>query len=144
MKFTFKSEQCGATFEMTFEEEIRDDIELMFEQFMRGSGFHFIEDEDMYTEQENSDTSEECVHESDISATADKTEISGITDDDFDITAVHSPDGNEVRITLTPKNTADKPWVGLSDEEAAIYSNMFNGIRLIKSIEALLKERNNG
>ena len=82
MKFTFKSEQCGATFEMTFEEEIRDDIELMFEQFMRGSGFHFIEDEEMYTEQENSDTSEECVHET------DKKPWVGLTDDEMHEAAI--------------------------------------------------------
>lgn len=35
-----------------------------------------------------------------------------------------------------------KPWVGLSDEEVAIYSNVFNGIRLVREIEAQLKERN--
>lgn len=35
-----------------------------------------------------------------------------------------------------------RPWVGLSDEEVAIYSNVFNGIRLVREIEAVLKERN--
>ena len=35
-----------------------------------------------------------------------------------------------------------KPWVGLSDTEAAIYGNQFSGIRLVKEIEAVLKERN--
>ena len=37
-----------------------------------------------------------------------------------------------------------KPWVGLSDDEVAIYSNVFNGIRLVREIEAVLKERNTG
>jgi hypothetical protein len=37
-----------------------------------------------------------------------------------------------------------REWVGLSDVEVAAYSDMFNGIRLVKGIEALLKRRNNG
>jgi hypothetical protein len=37
-----------------------------------------------------------------------------------------------------------RKWVGLSDVEVAAYSDMFNGIRLMKAIEALLKRRNNG
>ena len=37
-----------------------------------------------------------------------------------------------------------KPWVGLTDEEVAIYGNQFNGIQLVKEIEGILKERNNG
>jgi hypothetical protein len=101
MKFVFKSEhEYGTTVEMTFEEEHLDEIEEMFKLFLRGSGFH-IPDEDMYTKEESSDTSEECVPARDI-----------------------------------------KPWVGLSDEEVAIYSNRFNGINLVKVIEALVKERN--
>jgi hypothetical protein len=46
-----------------------------------------------------------------------------------------------------PQYATDIPkreWVGLSDVEVAAYSDMFNGIRLVKGIEALLKERNNG
>jgi len=35
-----------------------------------------------------------------------------------------------------------REWVGLSDSEAEIYANQFNGIRLVKGIEALLKRRN--
>lgn len=35
-----------------------------------------------------------------------------------------------------------KPWVGLSDAEVAIYSNVFNGPRLVREIESQLKERN--
>ena len=35
-----------------------------------------------------------------------------------------------------------RKWVGLTDKEIAEYSDMFNGIRLIKAIEALLRERN--
>jgi hypothetical protein len=40
--------------------------------------------------------------------------------------------------TAPPK----REWVGLTDQEVAGYSDMFNGIRLIKAIEALLRERN--
>jgi hypothetical protein len=36
----------------------------------------------------------------------------------------------------------EREWVGLSDAEVAIYSNVFNGPRLVKEIEAQLKERN--
>ena len=35
-----------------------------------------------------------------------------------------------------------RPWVGLTDEEIEIYGNQFNGVRLVKGIEALLKRRN--
>jgi hypothetical protein len=37
---------------------------------------------------------------------------------------------------------AKSEWIGLSDSEAEIYANQFNGIRLVKGIEALLKRRN--
>jgi hypothetical protein len=40
--------------------------------------------------------------------------------------------------TAPPK----REWQGLTDQEVAAYSDMFNGIRLIKAIEALLRERN--
>jgi len=33
-------------------------------------------------------------------------------------------------------------WVGLSDTESEIYGNQFSGSRLVKAIEALLRERN--
>ena len=36
----------------------------------------------------------------------------------------------------------EREWIGLSDAEVAIYSNVFNGPRLVKEIEAQLKERN--
>jgi hypothetical protein len=44
-----------------------------------------------------------------------------------------------------PQYATDAPkreWQGLTDEEVAIYSDMFNGVRLMKAIEALLKRRN--
>ena len=66
MKLTFISEQYGTTVEINFEATHIDEIREMFDQFLRGSGFHFEDEEDMYTKQENVDTSEECVHESDI------------------------------------------------------------------------------
>jgi hypothetical protein len=36
----------------------------------------------------------------------------------------------------------EREWVGLTDEEIEIYGNQFNGVRLVKGIEALLKRRN--
>jgi hypothetical protein len=44
-----------------------------------------------------------------------------------------------------PQYATDAPkreWQGLTDEEVAAYSDMFNGVRLMKAIEALLKRRN--
>jgi hypothetical protein len=35
-----------------------------------------------------------------------------------------------------------REWVGLSDTESEIYGNQFSGSRLVKAIEALLRERN--
>jgi hypothetical protein len=67
----------------------------------------------MSTKPENIDTSEERVHETDKS----------IHEDD---------DIQEYK----------KPWVGLSDTEIEIYGNQFSGSRLVKAIEALLRERN--
>jgi hypothetical protein len=40
--------------------------------------------------------------------------------------------------TAPPKHE----WVGLTDVEIAAYGDMFSGVRLVKGIEALLKERN--
>ena len=59
------------------------------------------------------------------------------------VIAVAWHDSNAFKIgiklyTAPPK----REWVGLSDSEAEIYANQFNGIRLVKGIEALLKRRN--
>jgi hypothetical protein len=35
-------------------------------------------------------------------------------------------------------------WVGMSNVEIEIYGNQFNGSRLVREIEGLLRERNNG
>jgi len=79
MNFTFSSEHYGTTVEISFEAVQLDEIRDMFDQFLRGSGFHF-EDEDVYTKQDDDNTSEECVPASDISATEDKEEISATAD----------------------------------------------------------------
>lgn len=72
MKFTFKSEQYGTVVEMSFEGVTLSEIEEMYKQFLRGSGFYLVEDEDdMSTKQENSDTSAEPVHASDIRKAAE-------------------------------------------------------------------------
>ena len=68
---------------------------------------------DMSTKEQNSDTSEERVHETDKS----------IHEDD---------DIQEYK----------RPWVGLSDLEVGIYNHQFNCTRLVRDIEALLRERN--
>jgi hypothetical protein len=50
--------------------------------------------------------------------------------------------------TDAPKHEDDdiqeykKPWVGLTDLEVGIYNHQFNCTRLVRDIEALLKERN--
>jgi hypothetical protein len=91
MKVTFKSEQYGTTVEMNFEAVTLSEIEDMYKQFLRGSGFYLVEDkDDMSTKQENVYTSEECVHESDMA---------------------YRPN------VLTIEQ--EKQWVGLTDEEIA-------------------------
>ena len=72
-----------------------------------------IRGRDMSTKPENIDTSAERVHETDKS----------IHEDD---------DIQEYK----------KPWVGLSDLEVGIYNHQFNCTRLVRDIEALLRERN--
>jgi hypothetical protein len=117
MKFTFKSEQsCGTTVEVTFDAVMLDDIQDMFKQFLRGSGFIVLDEDDIQ-----------------ISDIADKTEISA---------------------------TADKPWVGLTDEEifsmaqnddkrdwsGLVYRHLWmkGYLHGAKAAQAKLKERNNG
>ncbi len=66
MFFTFKSEQYGTTVEMNFEAVTLDEIRDMFDQFLRGSGFYLVEDEDnVSTKEQNVDTFEECVPQTD-------------------------------------------------------------------------------
>jgi hypothetical protein len=68
MFFTFKSEQYGTTVEMNFEAVTLDEIRNMFDQFLRGSGFYFVEDDDnVSTKEQNVDTSEEYAPQTDMS-----------------------------------------------------------------------------
>jgi hypothetical protein len=68
MKFTFKSEQYGTTVEISFEGVTLDEIRDMFDQFLRGSGFYLVEDEDdVSTKEQNVDTLEEYVPQADMS-----------------------------------------------------------------------------
>ena len=78
MKFTFKSEQYGTTVEIHFEGIQLENINEMFKQFLKGSGFYLVDEDDMYSKQENDDTSEECVHESDTK------QWIGLTDDEIE------------------------------------------------------------
>ena len=117
MKFTFNSESYGTTVEINFEATTLDEIRDMFDQFLRGAGFYFEDEEDVYTKPENIDTSEECVHETDKS--------------------VHDDDIQEYK----------RPWIGLSDEEVheAAIKCVTSGQSVnaaIRAIEAKLRERN--
>ena len=67
----------------------------------------------MSTKPENIDTSEECVHETDI--------------------FIHEDDDIQ---------EYKRPWIGMSDVEVEIYSSGFSGTRLVREIVGLLKERN--
>jgi hypothetical protein len=96
MNFTFNSENYGTTVEVTFEAVTLNEIEDMFKQFLRGSGFYLVED-DMSTKEHNSDTSEECVPQTDK-----------VPWDTLDM--AHRFGG------LTVKQNK---WVGLTDEEIA-------------------------
>jgi hypothetical protein len=121
MNFTFNSEQYGTTVEINFKADTLVEIHEMFEQFLRGSGFHFISGDEeyaMYTKEQNSDTSEEYVPENDMAHRS-----GGLSVDD---------DIQEYK----------KPWIGMSDVEVETYSNVYCGISLARMIEALLKERN--
>ena len=124
MNFTFNSEQYGTTVEINFKADTLVEIHEMFEQFLRGSGFHFIsgdEEYDMYTKQENSDTSEECVHEVDMSYRPN-----GLTIDD---------DTQEYK----------RPWIGLTEEERCTFASWLNYKtvnEIFNAIEAKLKEKN--
>ena len=96
MNFTFNSENYGTTVEVTFEAVTLNEIEDMFKQFLRGSGFYFVED-DMFTKEQNSDTSEECVPQTDK-----------VPWDTLDM--AHRSGGLTVE---------QNKWVGLTDEEIA-------------------------
>jgi len=114
MKFTFKSEhEYGTTVEMTFDEEQLDEIEDMFKLFLRGSGFHIQDEEE-------------------ISATADKTEISGIADE----------------YTYTTLSTAkvwlEADWYTPEELQKIIDFKAVQEELLRESMESLLQEKNNG
>lgn len=112
MKFTFKSEQYGTVVDMSFEAVTLSEIEEMYKQFLRGSGFYLVEDEDdMSTKQENSDTSEERVHEVDMA---------------------YRPNG------LTVEQA--KPWVGLDDNDFQYQTPQY--ALTMKFAEAILKDKN--
>jgi hypothetical protein len=114
MNFTFNSESYGTTVEINFEATTLDEIRDMFDQFLRGAGFYFEDEEDVYTKPENIDTSEECVHETDI--------------------FIHEDDDIQ---------EYKKPWVGLTDEEIKdILDCGRGGLVDIKKAEQILKDRN--
>ncbi len=115
MNFTFNSENYGTTVEVTFEAVTLNEIEDMFKQFLRGSGFYLVED-DMSTKKQNSDTSEECVHEVDMAyrpggLTVEQNEWVGLTDEEIAQTVgspldeVYLADFRRVIAKLKERNT---------------------------------------
>jgi hypothetical protein len=115
MNFTFNSENYGTTVEVTFEAVTLNEIEDMFKQFLRGSGFYLVED-DMSTKELNSDTSEECVHEVDMAyrpggLTIEQNEWVGLTDEEIAQTVgspldeVYLADFRRVIAKLKERNT---------------------------------------
>jgi predicted KAP-like P-loop ATPase len=124
MNFTFNSENYGTTVEVTFEAVTLNEIEDMFKQFLRGSGFYLVED-DMSTKEQNSDTSEEFVPQTDK-----------VPWDTLDM--AHRSGGLTVE---------QNEWVGLTDEEIAqTVGSPIDEVYLsdFRNVEAKLKERNNG
>ena len=122
MNFTFNSENYGTTVEVTFEAVTLNEIEDMFKQFLRGSGFYLVED-DMFTKEQNSDTSEECVPQTDK-----------VPWDTLDM--AHRSGGLTVE---------QNEWVGLTDEERCTFVTWLHCQtinEIFDAIEAKLKERN--
>jgi hypothetical protein len=113
MKFTFKSEQYGTVVEMSFEGVTLSEIEEMYKQFLRGSGFYLVEDEDnVSTKEQNVDTSEECVHEVDMAyrpggLTVEQAE----KQEDWEAVAADQ--------AMTIAMMKQREWQGLTDEEIA-------------------------
>jgi hypothetical protein len=125
MNFTFNSENYGTTVEVTFEAVTLNEIEDMFKQFLRGSGFYLVED-DMSTKEQNSDTSEECVLQTDK-----------VPWDTLDM--AHRSGGLTVE---------QNEWVGLTDEEIDYIWGISPGdyedkFAFPRAIEAKLREKNN-
>jgi hypothetical protein len=164
MKFTFNSEQYGTTVEISFEATHIDQIRDMFDQFLRGSGFHFEDEEDVYTNKENSDTSEKCVHETDNSIheqwdTSDMAHRPGglsveQAEKQEPVAWMYkngiyiSDPSNSVspEFVITPLYTAppQREWVGINiDEIPSLWGNADADLWLFaQDIEAKLKERN--
>jgi hypothetical protein len=160
MKFVFKSEQYGTIVEMSFEVVTLSEIEEMYKQFLRGSGFYLVEDEDnVSTKQQNVDTSEEWVHEVDMAyqpggltvEQAEKQEpVAWLVRDYVDgfryVSSTENPSGtiaglSEPLYTAPPK----REWVGLTDEEIAqTVGSPLDEVYLadFRRVIAKLKERN--
>jgi hypothetical protein len=150
MKFTFKSEhELGTTVEINFDEEHLDEIEEMFKQFLRGSGFYIKDEEEILLDTAYNPWPEipvPCNQHPDAPHGYDRDRSLNEDREVCECESWNPPmSTKEENSDMSEKCVQEndiKPWIGLSDEEVATYSNMFNGIRLVKGIEALLKERN--
>jgi hypothetical protein len=65
MNFTFNSESYGTTVEINFEATTLDEIRDMFDQFLRGSGFYFEDEDDVYTSEERVQKTDKSIHDDD-------------------------------------------------------------------------------
>jgi hypothetical protein len=138
MNFTFNSQQYGTTVEISFEASHIDQIREMFDQFLRGSGFHFEDEEEEPQRPVKSFSggvpwSATPVPGIQILDTTDKSEISGKADEHMNdrkrleaIVEVVSrfllPNGiskaqamSEIIELVNP--LPEKEWVGLFDDE---------------------------
>lgn len=139
MKFVFKSEQYGTIVEMSFEVVTLSEIEEMYKQFLRGSGFYLVEDEDnVSTKQQNVDTSEEWAHEVDMAyrpggLTVEQAE----KQEDWEAVAADQ--------AMTIAMMKQREWQGLTDEQIAqTVGSPLDEVYLadFRRVIAKLKERN--
>jgi hypothetical protein len=166
MKFTLKSEhEYGTTVEMTFDTAQLDEIEDMFKQFLKGSGFHFEDEEEepqrpvksysngvaWYATPTSCSLHPDAPHGYDRDRSVNehrnvcKCESWNPPMPEKDIQISDTADKAEI------SSTADKPWVGLTEKEIKkIFEMDWNNpscpewvIEFSKKIEAKLKEKNN-
>jgi hypothetical protein len=162
MKFTFNSESYGTTVEINFEATTLDEIRDMFDQFLRGSGFYFEDEDDVYTSEERVQKTDKSIHEpwdtSDMAYRA-----GGLTVEQAEKQEpvawqnLHLPDEFYDHKLLDPSwysnyrplytTLPKREWVGLTEDEVheAAIKCVTSGQSVnaaIRAIEAKLKERN--
>jgi hypothetical protein len=149
MKFTLNSEQYGTTCELNFEATHLNQISEMFKQFLRGSGFYIEDEEEILLDTAYNpwpETPLPCNQHPDAPHGYDRDRSLNEDREVCECESWNPPMSTKQESSdMSEKCVHEsdiKPWVGLSDAEVAIYSSHFNGIRLVREIEAKLKERN--